>query len=164
MNARFRAYSHLDIVLNRSVMKTIIMKIYAIVIFALTSFFVSCGRQDTPAISVAQEEYLVDSNGGEITIPVTSTGIDDVTIKLGYSDRWNTDPANGDRTPATPWISVSKVIEDYPQTRALLSWTSAVVLNIEQNKSTFKREAIVQISSFSKTANVKVVQTGLSEQ
>jgi hypothetical protein len=92
------------------------MKIYAIVIFALTSFFVSCGRQDTPAISVAQEEYLVDSNGGEITIPVTSTGIDDV------------------------------------------------VLNIEQNKSTFMREAIVQISSFSKTANVKVVQTGLSEQ
>ena len=71
---------------------------------------------------------------------------------------------NGDRTPAAPWIRVSKVIEDYPQTRALLSWTSAVVLNIEQNKSTFKREAIVQISSFSKTANVKVVQTGLSEQ
>lgn len=140
------------------------MKIYAIVIFALTSFFVSCGRLDTPAISVAQEEYLVDSNGGEITIPVTSTGIDDVTIKLGYSDRWNTDPANGDRTPATPWISVSKVIEDYPQTRALLSWTSAVVLNIEQNKTTFKREAIVQIRSFSKTANVKVVQAGLSEQ
>ena len=140
------------------------MKIYAIVIFALTSFFVSCGRQDTPAISVAQEEYLVGSNGGEITIPVTSTGIDDVTIKLGYSDRWNTDPDNGDRTPAAPWIRVSKVIEDYPQTRALLSWTSAVVLNIEQNKSTFKREAIVQISSFSKTANVKVVQTGLSEQ
>ena len=145
-------------------MKTIIMKIYAIVIFALTSFFVSCGRQDTPAISVAQEEYLVDSNGGEITIPVTSTGIDDVTIKLGYSDRWNTDPDNGDRTPAAPWIRVSKVIEDYPQTRALLSWTSAVVLNIEQNKTTFKREAIVQISSFSKTAYVKVVQAGLSEQ
>ena len=140
------------------------MKIYAIVIFALTSFFVTCGRQDTPAISVAQEENLVDSNGAEINIPVTSTGIDDVTIKLGYSDRWNTDPDNGDRTPAAPWIRVSKVIEDYPQTRALLSWTSAVVLIIEQNKSTFKREAIVQISSFSKTANVKVVQTGLSEQ
>ena len=140
------------------------MKIYAIVIFALTSFFVSCGRQDTPAISVAQEEYLVDSNGGEITIPVTSTGIDDVTIKLGYSDRWNTDPANGDRTPATPWIRVSKVIEDYPQTRDLLSWTSGVVLIIEPNKTTSKREAIVLISSFSKTANVKVVQTGLSEQ
>lgn len=140
------------------------MKIYAIVIFALTSFFVSCGRQDTPAISVAQEEYLVDSNGGEITIPVTSTGIDDVTIKLGYSDRWNTDPDNGDRTPATPWISVSKVIEDYPQTRDLLSWTSGVVLIIEPNKTTSKREAIVLMSSFSKTANVKVVQTGLSEQ
>lgn len=145
-------------------MKTIIMKIHAIVFLALTTIILSCAEQDIPAISVAQEEYLVDSNGGEITIPVTSTGIDDVTIKLGYSDRWNTDPDNGDRTPAAPWIRVSKVIEDYPQTRALLSWTSAVVLNIEQNKSTFKREAIVQISSFSKTANVKVVQTGLSEQ
>ena len=145
-------------------MKTIIKKIHAIVFWALTTLFMSCARWDIPVVSVDQEEYLVDSNGGEITIPVTSTGIDDVTIKLGYSDRWNTDPDNGDRTPAAPWIRVSKVIEDYPQTRALLSWTSAVVLNIEQNKSTFKREAIVQISSFSKTANVKVVQAGLSEQ
>ena len=140
------------------------MKIHAIAIFALTTLFMSCARWDIPVVSVDQEEYLVDSNGGEITIPVTSTGIDDVTIKLGYSDRWNTDPDNGDRTPAAPWIRVSKVIEDYPQTRALLSWTSAVVLNIEQNKTTFKREAIVQISSFSKTAYVKVVQAGLSEQ
>ena len=140
------------------------MKIHAIVFLALTTIVLSCAERDIPAISVAQEEYLVDSNGGEITIPVTSTGIDDVTIKLGYSDRWNTDPDNGDRTPATPWISVSKVIEDYPQTRDLLSWTSGVVLIIEPNKTTSKREAIVLISSFSKTANVKVVQTGLSEQ
>jgi hypothetical protein len=145
-------------------MKTIIMKIHAIVFLALTTIVLSCAKQDIPAISVAQEEYLVDSNGGEITIPVTSTGIDDVTIKLGYSDRWNTDPATGDRTPATPWISVSKVIEDYPQTRDLLSWTSGVVLIIEPNKTTSKREAIVLISSFSKTESVKVVQTGLSNQ
>ena len=145
-------------------MKTIIMKIHAIVFLALTTIVLSCAKQDIPAISVAQEEYLVDSNGGEITIPVTSTGIDDVTIKLGYSDRWNTDPANGDRTPATPWISVSKVIEDYPQTRDLLSWTSGVVLIIEPNKTTSKREAIVLICSFSKTESVKVVQAGLSEQ
>lgn len=140
------------------------MKIHAIVILALTTIFMSCAKQDIPAISVTQEEYLVDSSGGIITIPVTSTGIDDVTIKLGYSDRWNTDPDNGDRTPATPWISVSRVIEDYPQTKALASWTSGVVLNIEQNMTMYKREAIVQISSFSKTANVKVVQVGLSDQ
>ena len=140
------------------------MKIHTIVILGLTTIFMSCAKQDIPAISVTQEEYLVDSSGGKITIPVTSTGIDDVTIKLGYSDRWNTDPDNGDRTPATPWISVSRVIEDYPQTRALASWTSGVVLNIEQNMTMYKREAIVQISSFSKTANVKVVQVGLSDQ
>ncbi|MBR3388829.1 MAG: BACON domain-containing protein [Bacteroidales bacterium] len=140
------------------------MKIHAIAIFALTTLFMSCSRQDIPVVSVDQEEYLVDSNGGEITIPVFSTGIDDVSFKLGYSDKWNTDPDNGDLTPVTPWISVSKVIENYPQTRALLSWTSGVVLNIEQNKTTSKREAIVLISSFSKTANVKVVQAGLPEQ
>jgi hypothetical protein len=145
-------------------MKTSIMKIHAIVFLALITIVLSCAKWERPAISVAQEEYLVDSNGGEITIPVTSTGIDDVTIKLGYSDRWNTDPANGDRAPATPWISVSKVIEDYPQTRDLLSWTSGVVLIIEPNKTTSKREAIVLISSFSKTESVKVVQTGLSNQ
>jgi hypothetical protein len=150
--------------LNSPLIKTIIMKIHAIVFLALTTIVLSCAKWDIPAISVAQEEYLVDSNGGEITIPVTSTGIDDVTIKLGYSDRWNTDPANGDRTPATPWISVSKVIEDYPQTRDLLSWTSGVVLIIEPNKTTSKREAIVLISSFSKTESVKVVQTGLPKQ
>ena len=140
------------------------MKIHTIVILALTILFMSCAKRDIPAISVAQQEYIVDSNGGEITIPVTSTGIDDVTIKLGYSDRWNTDPDNGDRTPAAPWISVTKVIENYPQTKALLSWTSGVVLSIEQNKSTFKREAIVQISSFTKKAKVNVVQAGLSKQ
>ena len=139
------------------------MKIHTIVILALTILFMSCAKRDIPAISVAQQEYIVDSNGGEITIPVTSTGIDDVTIKLGYSDRWNTDPNNGDRTPAAPWISVTKVIENYPQTKALPSWTSGVVLSIEQNKSTFKREAIVQISSFTKKAKVNVVQAGLSE-
>ena len=140
-----------------------ILKKYAIVLLALTTIFMSCVR-DIPVISVAHEEYLVDSNGGEIIIPVVSTGIDDVTIKLGYSDRWNTDPDNGDRTPATPWISVSKVIEHYPQTKDLPSWPSGVVLNIEQNTSSFKREAVVQISSFSKKANVKVIQAGLSEK
>ena len=71
-----------------------------------------------------------------------------MSIELSNSDKWNTDPNNGDRTPAAPWISVTKVIENYPQTKALLSWTSGVVLSIEQNKSTFKREAIVQIGLF----------------
>lgn len=139
------------------------MKIHTIVILALTILFMSCAKRDIPAISVAQQEYIVDSNGGEITIPVTSTGIGDVSI-VSNSDRWNTDPNNGDLTPAEPWISVTKVIRNYPQTKALLSWTSGVVLSIEQNKGIRKREAIVQISSYYKMAKVKVVQAGLSEQ
>ena len=69
------------------------MKIHTIVILALTILFMSCAKRDIPAISVAQQEYIVDSNGGEITIPVTSTGIGDVSIELSNSDKWNTDPS-----------------------------------------------------------------------
>lgn len=138
------------------------MKVHAIVFLTLATLFMSCAKRDIPSISVAQEEYIVDSNGGEITIPVTSTRISDVFIELSNSDKWIIDPNNGDRTPMTPWISVAKVIEHYPNTKALISWTSGVVLNIEQNKTSFKREAIVQISSFTKTAKVKVVQAGLT--
>ena len=137
------------------------MKIHSIVLIALTTIFMSCVR-DIPAVSAAQEEYLIDSNGGEITIPVMSTGIDDVILKFGYSDKWNKDPDNGDRTPKAPWITVSQIIEHYPQTKALVSWRSGVVLTIELNESANKREAIVQISSFTQTANVKVVQAGRS--
>lgn len=137
------------------------MKIHTIVIIALTAIFMSCAK-DIPSISADQEEYLVDSNGGEIIIPVMSTGIDDVILKFGISDKWDIDPTNGDRTPKAPWITVSQIIENYPQTKALASWRSGVVLTIEPNESADKREATAQISSFTKTANVKVVQAGRS--
>lgn len=65
-------------------------------------------------------------------------------------------------TPAVPWLSVSRIIEDYPQTKALAIWTSGVVLSIEPNTTAYKRDATVQITSFSKTAKVKVVQAGCS--
>ena len=136
------------------------MKIHAIVILALTTIFVSCAKWDKPSISIEHEEYLVDSNGGEITIPVTSTHIDDVSVAFDYYDRWNIDSNNGDRTPKDPWITVSQIIENFPQTKALASWRSGVVLTVEPNESAEKREATVIISSFTKTASVKVIQTG----
>lgn len=140
------------------------MKINLIATLALAICFTSCIKQDIPSISVFQEEYIVDSSGGEIIIPVLSTGIDDVTLKLGYSDKWITNPTNGDRTPAKPWITISRIIESYPQTKALNTWTSAVVLSIEPNETKYVREATVQMRSFSKTADVKVVQAGHNEK
>lgn len=138
-----------------------IMKIRTIVLIALTSFFlISCAKQDIPAVSAAQEEYLIDSSGGEITIPVISTGIDDVFLKFDNSDKWDIDPTNGNRTPKSPWIHVTQIIEDYPQTKALASWRSGIVLKIEPNESADNRAATVQITSFSKKANVKVAQAG----
>lgn len=140
------------------------MKTHAIVILTLTTIFVSCVKWDKPSISIEHEEYLVDSNGGEITIPVTSTHIDDVSVAFDYYDRWNIDSNNGDRTPKGPWITVSQIIENFPQTKALLSWRSGVVLTVEPNESAEKREATVIIYSFTKTASVKVKQAGLSQK
>jgi len=138
----------------------IIKKLKSIICFSLACCFISCIKQDIPSISVGQKEYVIDSYGGEITIPVTSTGIDDVNIVFGYYDKWDINPNNGDRTPKAPWITVSQIIEEYPQTKALASWESGIVLRIEPNESADTREATVQFRSFSRTADIKVTQAG----
>ena len=57
------------------------MRLKSIIFTAFAFCFISCAKTDIPSISVVgQEEYVIDSNGGEITIPVISTGLDDVSI------------------------------------------------------------------------------------
>lgn len=141
------------------------MRLKSIIFTAFAFCFISCAKTDIPSISVVgQEEYVIDSNGGEITIPIISTGLDDVSIVLGHYDRWDINPSNGDRTPKAPWITISRIIENYPPTKALASWESGVVLIIEPNESAYKREATVKFTSFSKSAEIKVIQAGQSKQ
>ena len=142
----------------------LIMRHKSIICFALAFCFISCAKTDIPSVSVVgQEEYVMDSSGGEITIPVTSTGISDVTIMLGNNDKWDVDPSNGDRTPKTPWIAVSQIIEHYPQTKSLEYRDSGVVLKIEPNETADKREATVRFISFTQSADIKVIQAGRSK-
>ena len=102
-------------------------------IMAVAAFaMVGCAIEDTPAISFYEESYTVSKEGGELIIPVNSTGIDAVTISYRSSmDAWEVDPETGDRTPSG-WIKVVKLIEHYEQTRDLAQWDSGIYLNKEK--------------------------------
>ena len=127
-------------------------------ILAVTALaMVGCAIEDTPVVSFSQEEYTVSSNGGELIIPVNSTGVDDVQITYQSDlDAWEIDPETGDKTPSG-WIKVGKVIEHY-DTRDLAQWTSGIVLQIEPNTSGRERVGYVTVRSFMAEAKVTIKQ------
>ena len=119
---------------------------------------VGCAIEDTPVVSFSQEEYTVSSQGGELIIPVSSTGVDDVQITYQRDlDAWEIDPETGDRTPSG-WIKVVKLIEHYEQTRDLAQWDSGIVLQIEPNTSEIERVGYVTVRSFMAEAKVTIKQ------
>ena len=118
---------------------------------------VGCVIEDIPAVSFSQEEYTVSSQGGELIIPVSSTGVDDVQITYQSGlDAWEIDPETGDKTPSG-WIKVVKVIEHY-DTRDLAQWDSGIVLQIEPNERGVERIGYVTVSSFMAEAKVTIKQ------
>lgn len=117
---------------------------------------VGCAIEDIPSVSFNEESYTVSSNGGELIIPVNSTGVDEVSISYQSGmDAWEIDPETGDRTPSG-WIKVVKLIEHY-DTRALAQWTSGIVLQIEPNERGVERIGYVTVRSFmaEKTVTIK---------
>ena len=83
-----------------------------------------CQIKDIPSVTFNEESYTVSSEGGELIIPVSSTGVDDVIITYRHSDdAWEYDQSTGDMTPTGGWIKVVKVINNYEQTRELAKWT-----------------------------------------
>jgi hypothetical protein len=127
-------------------------------IMAVAAFaMVGCAIEDTPAISFYEESYTVSSKGGELIIPVSSTGIDAVTISYQSSmDAWEVDPETGDRTPSG-WIKVVKLIENY-DTRALAQWDSGIYLQIEPNEGGVERIGYVTVRSFMIEKKVAIKQ------
>ena len=118
---------------------------------------VGCQIKDIPSVSFNEESYSVSSEGGELIIPVNSTGVDDVqiTYKSGM-DAWEVNPETGDRTPAG-WIKLVKVIERY-DTRDLAQWTSGIYLQIEPNESGVERIGYVTVRSFMAEDKVTIKQ------
>lgn len=116
---------------------------------------------DTPVINFEESSYTVSVKGGELIIPVNSTGVHEVTITYRGGENWEVDSTTGDRTPTVGWCQLVRVIEHYEQetkTRDLAQWTSAIELQIEPNTTDFERVACVTVKSFSKEATVMVKQ------
>ena len=117
-----------------------------------------CAIKDVPAVQFYESSYTVSSNGGELIIPVNSTGVDEVLISYQSGmDAWEViDPETGDRIPSG-WIKLVKVIEHY-DTRALAQWDSGIVLQIEPNDEDVERIGYVTVRSFMAESKVTIKQ------
>lgn len=128
--------------------------IFSTILFSLS--LTSCVK-DVPSVSFPQSSYMIPAAGGELIIPVRSTGVDDV--KIDYSDNANWEIAeNGDMIPSQGWIEVVKVINDYQSTRELAEWTSGVVINVKPNTNKYERRAVITVESFTASDAITITQ------
>ena len=112
---------------------------------------------DTPSVSFYQESYTASSKGGELIIPVKSTGVDDVVVSYKHSsDAWSVDPETGDMTP-DGWIEIKKIIEHH-DTRLLLKEDSGIVLQIKPNNGKVERVGYVTVRSYQAEETVTIKQ------
>lgn len=115
---------------------------------------------DKPYVEFYEESIIVEPEGGEMVIPVLSTGVDNVHIEFQSGDSWEIDPDNGDKTPKEGWIKIVKVIEDYDySTRALPKWDSGISIVVEPNPSGgHERKAWITVQSFTKNDTIEIIQ------
>ena len=116
--------------------------------------------EDKPFVEFFEESMAVEAEGGEVIIPVTSTGVDNVEIIFDYSDRWEVDEENGDLTPQEGWIKVVKVINEYEvPTRALPKWDSGSCIVVEPNATGHERKAKISVQSFMLHDTIEIIQS-----
>lgn len=112
---------------------------------------------DRPEVDFFDEEFIVPAEGGEFTIAVSSTGINDVIVEINHS---LVQDESGDLYPTSEWIEFVKVINQYDDsTRALAQWQSGIVIKVEPNDGV-ERSATVTASSFTKSDFIVVKQRG----
>lgn len=141
-------------------------KLFFIAVVASLIFVVGCEQEiipnkiyDKPYVEFYEESMTLSAEGGDVIIPVLSTGVDNVTIQLGSGDRWVIEE-NGDKTPKDSWIQFVKVIDQYDvPTRALARWDSGISLYVEPNTSGYERTATITVSSFMVSSSIKITQS-----
>lgn len=120
---------------------------------------VSCERKnkiwDTLQVEFYEESAIVEPEGGEMVIPVLSTGVDRV-----YIDGCQVYPECGDKMPEDSWITFVEVIEVYDDfTRALPVWNSGIRIVVEPNPSGgSERRAWITVNSSILSDKIEVVQ------
>ncbi len=142
-------------------------KLFFIAIAAVAFVSVSCEEtiypttiKDEPFVEFFEESMTVSAEGGEVIIPVTSTGVDNVEIIFDYYDQWETDTENGDLTPKEGWIKLVKVINYYDvQTRDLIRWDSGICIYVEPNTTGYERKAKISVRSFMLHDTIEIVQS-----
>lgn len=141
-------------------------KLFFIAVVASLTFVVGCEREiipgkiyDTPSVKFYEESMTLSAEGGDVIIPVLSTGVDNVIIQLSSGDRWVIEE-NGDMTPKDSWIKFVKVIDQYDvPTRALAKWDSGISLYVEPNTTGYERSATITVSSFMVSSSIKITQS-----
>ena len=68
-----------------------ILNIIGIVV--LTASLCGCSQYltDTPSVTFDEQSYMMTAAGGQIVIPVQSTGVDDVNIHFSDKSNWEID-------------------------------------------------------------------------
>lgn len=141
-------------------------KLFFVAVVASLTFAVGCEHEiipnkiyDKPSVDFYEESMAVSAEGGNLIIPVNSTGVDNVTITLPTGDSWIIDE-NGDMTPADSWIKLVKVINEYDDpTRALAKWDSGISLIVEPNTTGYERTATIMVQSFQAIDTIVLTQS-----
>ena len=142
-------------------------KLFFIAVVASLTFAVGCEQEiipnkiyDKPSVEFYEESMTVSAEGGDVIIPVTSTGVDNVEVIFNYFDRWEVDDENGDLTPQEGWIEIVKVINEYEvPTRALAKWDSGISIVVEPNTTGHERKAKISVQSFMLHDTIEIVQS-----
>lgn len=116
----------------------------------------SCAIEDNPEIRFDLQQLNVDAEGGDYTIKVTSTGIDNVNIYF-YNLEYDED---GNLQPGEQWITLNEVIYDYDEnaTRDLPLFISGVDITVAPNTTGVTRKARIYAESFNKTDTIEIIQ------
>ena len=117
-------------------------RILSIVLLSSLFVFTSCEKGE---LDLYYDDFIIDCDGGELIIPVSSTGIHE--IRIDPSDR--------------SWISiyVGEIMDAKTKSSKPIYYDD-VRLWIEPNTSRFSRYAEVRITSYNTTKWVKVEQLG----
>ena len=114
---------------------------------------------DTPYVEFYEDSFVISATGGEFIVPVSSTGVDNVTIGLDKEDSFEVDPDSGDLTPKDGWITLVEVINEYDvPTRALAKWDSGISILVEPNTTGRERKALITVTSFMAKDAIEVIQ------
>lgn len=120
-------------------------RLFALLLLLSTTLLTGC---DIPEVDFYERSYEVSAAGGEMIIPVNSTGLDEVGIK--YYDNNNKD-----------WCEVVEIIDHYDMTRALAEWDSGIKIKFEPNNSGKRRSVRIVATSFGAEDRVVIKQPSL---